>query len=191
MATEVSAHDLRRFSGVVGWLAVVFGVAVLAVGVFLIVKPHETLSTLTVIFGILLLVDGVIAFLGSIFGGGEGRGLLAVVGAVSAVAGLVLIKKPHESLTVVVLIIGIWLVVAGCVRLAQSLSADRERGSNIFIALVDIIAGIVLLAWPHIGVTAFAVIFGIVLVIRGLLYIVGGFTLRSAGHEAADAVEGT
>ena len=68
-------------------------------GVFFVVSPHETLSTFTVIAGIFLLFDGVLALLGSIFGKGEGRGLLALIGVLSAIAGLVLIKKPFDTLS--------------------------------------------------------------------------------------------
>ena len=39
-----------------------------------------------------------LAVIASIFGRGEGRGLLAMIGVVSAIAGLVLIKKPFEAL---------------------------------------------------------------------------------------------
>ncbi len=190
MASEqVSAHDLRKFSGVVGWLAVVFGIVLVGVGIFLIVSPKEAISTITVIVGILLLLDGVIAICSSIFSDGEGRGLLAIVGILSAIAGLILIKKPFETLVVLVLIVGIWLIVVGIARFAGALSERGDRGMNIFISIVDVIAGIVLLSVPHIGVSTFAVIFGIVLVIRGLLFIVGGFAFRSIGHDAADALE--
>jgi len=186
MASEPTANDIRKFSGVVGWTAVVLGVATLIVGIFLIVEPHETLKTIAIVFGILLLLDGIIALVGAIFGRGEGRGLLAMVGILCLVVGLFLIKKPSESLVVLVLIIGIWLIVVGVARLAEAASERNGRGINIFAGVVDIAAGIVFLAWPHIGAATFAVILGIVLVIRGLLYIAGGLTFRSAGREAAD-----
>jgi len=186
MASEPTAQDIRKFSGIVGWTAVVLGLATLIIGIFLIVSPHETLKTLAVIFGILLLLDGILALIGAIFGKGEGRGLLTIVGILGVVVGLFLIKKPYESLTVLVLIIGIWLIVVGIARLAEAVSESRERGLNIFSGLVDLAAGIIFLVWPHIGASTFAVILGIVLVIRGLLFIAGGLMFRSAGHEAAD-----
>jgi len=167
---------------------VALGVVTLIVGIFLIADPHETLKTLTVIFGILLVLDGIIALLGAIFSRAEGRGLLAVVGILGLIAGLILIKKPFASLTVLVLIIGIWLIVVGIARLAESASLREGRGMNIFVGIVDIIAGIVFLAWPHIGAATFAVVLGVVFVIRGLLFIAGGFMFRSAGHEAAELV---
>jgi uncharacterized membrane protein HdeD (DUF308 family) len=167
------------------WLLVLFGVVAIAVGVFFVASPHETLSTFTVIAGIFLLVDGVLAILTSIFGRGEGRGLLALVGALSAIAGLVLIKKPFGALTVLILIFGIWLVVEGVVRFAAAVGTPEGRAGNILIALVDIIAGIVILSWPNLGLATVAVIIGIVLILRGILFIATGWTLRKVGREPA------
>jgi uncharacterized membrane protein HdeD (DUF308 family) len=90
------------------WLPLLFGVAALGVGIFLVVSTHETLSTFTAIAAIFVLVDGVIATVASIFAGGDGRGLLALIGVLSAIAGLILIKKPFETLVVFTLIVGVW-----------------------------------------------------------------------------------
>jgi uncharacterized membrane protein HdeD (DUF308 family) len=169
------------------WLLVLFGIVAIAVGVFFIASPHETLSTFTVIAGIFLLVDGALAIFTSIFGRGEGRGLLALVGALSVIAGLVLIEKPFGALTVFILIFGIWLVVAGAVRFASALGTPEGRVPNILLALVDIAAGIVILSWPNLGLTTLAVIIGIVLILHGILFIATGWMLRSIGHAPAAA----
>src|SRR5271170_6307682 len=104
-------EELHRFASL-WWLVVLFGVAVLGVGIFFVASPHETLSTFTVIGGVFLLVDGVLAVIASIFGRGDGRGLLALIGVLSMIAGLVLVKKPFGTLVVFVLILGVWFVVA-------------------------------------------------------------------------------
>jgi uncharacterized membrane protein HdeD (DUF308 family) len=169
------------------WLLVLFGIVAIGVGVFFVVSPHETLTTFTVIAGIFLLVDGVLAILTSIFGRGEGRGLLALVGALSVIAGLVLIKKPFGALTVFVLIFGIWLVVEGIVRFASAVGTPEGRAGNILIGLVDIIAGIVILSWPSIGLATIAVIIGIALILRGILFIATGWMLHRARSEPAAA----
>ena len=44
-------EELHRFASL-WWLVVLFGLAVLGVGVFFVASPHETLSTFTVIAGI-------------------------------------------------------------------------------------------------------------------------------------------
>jgi uncharacterized membrane protein HdeD (DUF308 family) len=162
------------------WLVILFGVLVFGVGVFFLVSPHETLETFTIIAGILLLFDGALAIIASIVGRGEGRGLLAVIGVLSAIAGLVLIKKPFDTLVVFTVVFGIWLVVAGVVRFVTAFSLVEGRGGSIALAILDVAAGIVILSWPGIGLTTLAVIIGIVLILRGLLWIAAGWTLHRA-----------
>jgi uncharacterized membrane protein HdeD (DUF308 family) len=172
------ADDQLRGYASLWWLVMLFGVAVLGVGVFFVASPHETLSTFTVIAGVFLLVDGVLAILGSIFRRGEGRGLLAIIGVLSAIAGLVLIKKPFGTLVVFILIFGIWLVVAGVIRLVVAFGEPVGRGGNIAIAILDFIAGVVILSWPGPSLATLAVIIGIVLILRGILWIIAGWELR-------------
>ena len=102
----------------------------------------------------------------------------------SAIAGLILIKKPFETLVVFTLIVGVWFVVAGIVRVVSAFASREARGGNILIALLDLAAGAVILAWPDLGLATVAVIIGIVLIVRGALFIVAGWQLRSARPRA-------
>jgi uncharacterized membrane protein HdeD (DUF308 family) len=180
--STIAADELRPVTSL-WWLLVLFGVATFGVGVFFVVSPHETLSTFTVIAGILLLVDGVLAIFGSLFGKGEGRGLLAVIGVLSAIAGLLLIKKPFDTLVVFTLIVGVWFVVAGGVRFVVAVATPEGRGGNIVVAILDVIAGVVILSWPDLGLATLAVIIGIALILRGGLFVLAGWQLRTL-HRA-------
>ena len=177
-----AAYNLRPVTSF-WWLFVLFGVVTLGVGVFFVVSPHETLSTFTVIAGIFLLVDGVLALLASIFNKGDGRGLLALIGVLSVLAGLVLIKKPFDTLVVFTLIVGVWFVAAGIVRLVVALGSPEARGGNIVTAILDLIAGVVILSWPDLGLATLAVIIGIVLILRGVFFIASGWQLRKLNDD--------
>jgi uncharacterized membrane protein HdeD (DUF308 family) len=183
MSTPDNASELR----ILPWLGAIVGLATFGVGLFLIISPHETLKVLTVIAGILLLVDGAFAILGAILGGSENRGFLAIVGVLSLIAGLVLVKKPFDTLVVLTLIVGIWFVVAGVVRLVAAFAMIGSKAASIFTALVELVAGVLILSWPEIGLATFAVIVGIVMVLRGLLLMYAGWLLHkvqdSEGHE--------
>lgn len=181
MSTSAS-QELRPLTSL-WWLLLLFGVALLGLGVFFIASPDEGLSTISVIVGIFLLIDGLLAVAASIFGKGEGRGLLALIGVLSAIAGLILIKHPYDTLVVFTLIVGVWFVVAGVVRFVSAFSVDEGRGGSIAIALLDLAAGIVILAWPDLGLKTVAVIIGIVLVLRGILFIAAGWQLRKLNNE--------
>lgn len=167
------------------WLLALFGVATFGVGMFFVISPHESLKTFTVIAGIFLLVDGVLAIAGAVLGSRADRALLALVGVLSAIAGLVLIKRPFETLVLLTLIVGIWFVVAGGVRLAAAGTDHEARGANLALGALDLAAGIVILAWSHLSLATFAVIVGITLLLRGALLVAAGLELRRMGKLAA------
>ena len=169
---------------VLSWFLIVVGVLTLGVGVFFVASPDETLKVFTVLGGILLLVDGLLAIIGALVGVSESRGLLATVGVLSLIAGLVLIKKPFQTLLVLVVILGVWLVVAGIATFVSAFSQREARGANIFVAIVDLIAGIVILSWPKPSLSTLAVIFGIVLIVRGALFAYAGWAVRKLSRDA-------
>lgn len=172
------------------WLALLIGLASLVVGIFFVVSPHESLAVYAVVIGILLLFDGLLAVIESIFGRGEGRGVLATVGVLSLIAGVILIKHPFSTVTVFVMIFGIWLLAAGLVRLVVALSNREDRATGLAIAAIDIIAGLVILTWPDISLSVLAVIAGIILIIRGIAAIYAGILLRGAAKEFKNQLQG-
>lgn len=187
--STTAPDDMRPVTSL-WWLLLLVGIAAVGVGIFFIASPHESLSTFAVIAGIFLLADGVLAVGSSIFGRGESRGLVAVIGALSAIAGLILIKHPFNTLVAFTMILGVWFVVAGIVRFISSFSAQEARAEGFAIALLDIVAGTVILAWPDLGLATLAVIIGIVLIMRGILFIYAGWELHKAGAEIGGAMTG-
>lgn len=185
---EASVTQVETKPASIWWVPVVMGLIALGVGVFFVVNNDSTLKTVTVILGIFLLIQAVVEILVAIFGKGEGRGVLALIGVVTAIAGLLLVKKPFETLTVLILILGIVFVVAAIARLVEAVSTRAGRGGNLLICLVDLAAGVIILAWPDLTLTAIAVIIGIVLIVRGLLMVVFGFELRSAEKQLEQAL---
>ncbi len=130
------------------------------------------------IIGIFLLVDGVIEIIASIFGKGEGRGLVAVLGVLSIIAGLILVKHPFHALAALVIIVGIWFVVSGVVRFIAAFGDSEGRGTNIAVGILDVVAGAVVLIWPDLSLKTLAVIAGIIFIFRGVAFIYGGWELR-------------
>ena len=181
---EAEARNLVRS---LWWVSSLIGILTLGVGVFLVIAPHETLSTITVIVGILLVVDGLLAVLGSIFGERESRGVLALVGVLTVVAGLVLIKHPFETLVILTVIVGIWFVVAGIARFVASFSLEGGRTFSFFMAILDMVAGTVILSWPELGLATLAIIIGIVLIVRGFLLALLGWQLSRIPAEPSGA----
>lgn len=160
------------------WLFLLVGVISVVAGGILVAKPSHSLATLAVIFGIFLLIDGIVELVLS-FGRDEGhRALAAILGLLAIVVGVLLIRHPTHAVSAIGLLIGIWLIAAGVLRL---LRAGVTGGLlRVAIAVLEIIAGIIVVSDPHIGYATLAILLGIWLIINGLAWIGLGFVVRTA-----------
>ena len=158
------------------WLLAVLGAVSVVAGVLAISYPGITLLAVGIIFGCYLLLAGVVEIVQAIVGRPESRALSAIVGVVALIAGLVCIRRPGHSVLALVVVLGIYLVVAGGLRLVLAF-ADR-RWLAAMGAIADIALGIAILAVPKLGLTTLAVLFGISLIVRGLFACIGALQLR-------------
>ena len=161
------------------WLFVLLGLASLAAGAILLAQPSHSLATLAVIFGIFLLIDGIVELVSSFGRRAEHRALAAIVGVLGVIVGIALIRHPLHGVSAIAILIGIWLVAAGVIRLLWAIAAPHPLLAA-GIAVVEIIAGIVIVSNPHIGYTTLAVLAGIWLIINGVGTIAFGLLVRTA-----------
>lgn len=165
------------------WLAALIGIISIVAGVIVIAKPSNSLATLAVIFGIFILVDGIIELVGALSGHTQSRGLLAVLGVISVIAGVLLIRHPLGGVRAVALLIGLWLIAAGLVRLVAAFEVPGNRLWRIAVALVLGIFGVVIVASPHIGYATLAVITGIGFICYGIGMATLGWAMHAVRHE--------
>jgi uncharacterized membrane protein HdeD (DUF308 family) len=168
------------------WLFVVLGVICLVTGILAIVWPGITLLTLGIIAGVYLMIAAVMEIIDAIIGDPGGRALSAILGIVSLIAGLIFIRRPGESLLAIVIVAGIFLVSEGVIRIVRAFASTGARWWGVAIGAVDAIIGIIVLAWPNIGLATLAVFFAATMVIRGTFAIVAGFKLRSIRHAVEE-----
>lgn len=161
------------------WVFLLLGVLSLAAGVILIAQPSHSLATLAVVTGIFVLIDGIVELVSSLGRNVENRGLAAIVGVLGIVVGIVLIRHPFGGVSAIGIVIGIWLVAAGVVRMLHAVAGPRPLLSSL-IALVEIVAGIAVVSNPHIGYTTLAILLGIWLIINGIGTVAFGLLLRGA-----------
>ena len=76
------------------WLLVLIGIVSVVAGGILVAKPSHSLATLSVIFGIFLLIDGIVDVASSFGRGEENRALTAIFGLLAIVIGILLIRHP-------------------------------------------------------------------------------------------------
>lgn len=143
------------------WRLYVIGVLGLVAGVVVLVRPGHSLVALSVITGIFVLADALVAIVAAVVRRDESDSVALVLGVLGVVAGAALVRHPIGSITAVAFFLGIWLLAAGVVRLVAALDAPEHRGRRIAAGAALIVSGALIVSTPHIGYTTLALFAGI------------------------------
>jgi uncharacterized membrane protein HdeD (DUF308 family) len=182
MVDQVTRSDVRAATGG-WWLLALVGVLSIAAGITILIKPGDSLATLAVIAGIFLLVDGILELAASLLNGTPSRGSLALLGVLTAIVGVLLIRHPIGGIAAVALLIGIWLIAVGVLRVIAAFDFDEDRGWNIFAGAVELLAGIVIVSDPNIGFATLALLVGIAFILNGMGMFALGWSLHTVRRE--------
>jgi uncharacterized membrane protein HdeD (DUF308 family) len=176
-----------------GWMWLLgLGIVAIVIGVVVLVWPSQTLRVLGVLFGIYLLVSGVIEIMLAFAPGlrGGARFLSALTGGLSILLGVICFRGALESILLLALWIGFSWLIIGITRAVAAGSSPYVpyRGWQIFGGILLAIGGIVVIMAPVDSIFALAVLAGIWLIVIGVWQIVEAFVLRSRGAEVLHAL---
>jgi uncharacterized membrane protein HdeD (DUF308 family) len=168
------------------WIPLVAGVLSLVVGLAALAYPGPTLLVVGILFGAYLAAWGTMLVVDSVRREGAptfARVLGVIVGLLGLLAGLILLVRPGESVVTAALVLGFWWVLSGVMQLARGISTSEGRTWNVLLGLLGLVAGIVILAQPDIGLITLVWIVGFGLIFQGLIEIVAGLGIRRL-HKA-------
>ncbi|MFJ4829787.1 HdeD family acid-resistance protein [Streptomyces sp. NPDC088747] len=181
---EGPLHLLSRAA----WQAVLAaGVATLALGVMVLVWPGASLFAAGILFGLYLLVSGVLQ-LAAAFGTHAATSLRVMAfisGALSILLGLFCFRGAMQSILLLALWIGIGWLFRG---ITQTLAAASDpdvpaRGWQVFLGIVSLLAGIVLIVSPFESVAVLTLVGGCWLLAVGVTEIITAFRIRGRAHH--------
>jgi uncharacterized membrane protein HdeD (DUF308 family) len=119
-----SAHEL---SGGRRVASIVIGLLAIVLGLYCIRHYHVTIAALAIIVGLFWVIHGIADIGIGLFSGGlPGHALTVLAGVLSLFAGLIVLFWPTISLTVLVVVIGIWLIVYGVLAAILALGLRRS-----------------------------------------------------------------
>jgi uncharacterized membrane protein HdeD (DUF308 family) len=166
------------------WQAVLLiGISAALLGALVLAWPGATLVVLGVLFGIYLLVSGVLQIAAAFGTHAEAslRVLAFISGALSIMLGVFCFRSAFES----ILLLAVWIGVAWLFRgIAQTAAAASDvampaRGWQLFAGIVGTIAGLVVIASPFNSIGILTVFAGIWLIVTGVAEIVSSLRIRS------------
>jgi uncharacterized membrane protein HdeD (DUF308 family) len=164
-----------------GWTTVL-GILLVVLGFLSLVTPLVSGITVAVVVGALVLAGGIVHGVYAFRAASLGRGVLKfVIGAVTAVCGMLMLVHPLLGLASLTLFLAAYFVVEGVSRIffALELRPLKGWGWTLFGGILSLILGVLIWSqWPLSGAWAIGVLFGVNLMM-------GGWTLIALGTAVA------
>ncbi len=174
------------------WLLTVAGVLAIAAGIAVFAFPLESYVTLSVIFGVLVLLTGVAKLIASSTSGNFflGRGYVIAGGVIDLLLGLFLCIYPGITIMLLPIMMGLWIMYNSFIMIALAGDFDTfgipGAGWIVGGSVVMLILSILVLVNPFTaGVATVIVLAGVGLLVFGCLLCALSFKLKTV-HEYFD-----
>jgi uncharacterized membrane protein HdeD (DUF308 family) len=180
--TSPSSHTGMRVA--VGLL----GLAALVIGVVLLFNPVAAAHTLALLIGLAFVIGGLLEL--AVGWDSQRRWASFVLGAILVVGGILAAAWPGPTLFTVAFITGLSLIVHGGTRIGIAIVARHEISNWGWLALagaVNVVIGVVAIAWPQATVFVLSVILGLQIAVFGLLLVGAAFVHPGASVGAPAA----
>lgn len=178
------------------WGVVLRGIIALALGIFVLVRPLESVAAFALVIAIWALVDGITSIVHSF----DLRPLmknwwLVLLGGIisTAFGVLALYDYPMLSLTFAVLWLVWWLMITGIVGVYAAFQQRRlgmPWGATLFVGLLSVVAAIVGLVYPPATLAAIMSLIAFFAILVGIILLVGAFKLKSGQEDVKRALGG-
>jgi uncharacterized membrane protein HdeD (DUF308 family) len=168
---DSTSNGTARHTG----LRIALGILSIVVGVLVVARPVDTLFFVAILFGIQLVILGIVRIAAAASGSGLSRGLKIlsiVLGILTIIAGVICFTRPQASLVILAILLAVGWIADGIADLARGFSGQRSGGERtylIVLGVVSIVAGLVVAFFPGPSLALLTQIAGIALIIIGVL----------------------
>ena len=174
------------------WAAAIRGASAIVLGILAVTLPQLTLLGLVIIFALYCLVDGIFAIILAIRGARkhERWGWLAFSGIVSLITAGLALFYPYVTILVLVILFAAWALISGAATIAAGAKLSRSHGRWWLIAagVIAIVAGLLMVFLPPIGMLALIYLVAFQCLFAGITWLALAFHLR-ARHVAVSRTD--
>ena len=179
---QESVSGVAREIGRGWWVLLLYGIVALVFGVIAIMRPVEAAAAMAWAAGVMALVEAGISVI-ALFGKETpvSKGWLAFYALISLVFGVMAVMYPLAMAGSLVLVLGIWLIVAGIYRIIFAIRVRKVINGEWWLILggvLGILLGVMFLAQPLAGIVTTSLWIGIIAVAYGLFQIFAAFRVR-------------
>lgn len=187
------ANDIKSSYNRAKWALVIRGLFGIALGIFIIARPFDSVAALALVIAVWALGDGIVNIVHSF----DLRGVvphwwaMLLTGVISTAFGVAaLYYYPNLSLNFAVIWVALWLTLSGLVGIyvaVQERSLGVSWGWTLFFSLVAIAAGVVAIMRPAITIGALISVIASFGIIGGIVLLIGAGKMQSFQSDFAQA----
>jgi uncharacterized membrane protein HdeD (DUF308 family) len=162
------------------------GTTTLILGMIVLIWPKATLVVLALLFGCYLVISGVLSLVEGIShkeGASGMRVAYIVLGILGVLLGLFCLRRIDVTVLVLAFLISAFWIMRGCLDLAAAMSGAEYAGMRALTGALSLIAGILVLFWPGITLTALLIVAGIWLIMYGISLLFLGRQLHKLAKQ--------
>jgi uncharacterized membrane protein HdeD (DUF308 family) len=177
MSSSYSEAPPARHSGTTRTVVAVLGIATVLVGGVLLVNPFAAARTLALLIGLALVIGGCLEISVAWDSGRRVTGIL--LGGVLVLGGLLAMFWPGATVWTLAVVTGVSLLAHGIAEVLIALRSPAETPGRAWLALagaLNIVVGILALAWPETTVLVLSLALGVQILVFGVLLLVAAFS---------------
>jgi uncharacterized membrane protein HdeD (DUF308 family) len=149
------------------------------VGILMLVFPEKSALLAGIIFGIFVLIRGIVRVVVGIGGPGLtglGRTLSIIIGVILLAAGVIILVNITVGVEVLAIIIGISWIIDGIATLIES-SRAAARAFSIVTGIISVLAGVAMFFLGGLGVALIMIVIGAVALALAVVQVVGAIAV--------------
>lgn len=166
------------------WISIGSSILFILLGIFLFMKPETTIASISYILAVILFLVGIFAIVDFFRSKDEKKFVQMdlVYGAVSILAGLLLLLHPVALATFIPIILGIWIVISSASKIQYSmlLKASNRKAwlVTLIISLLMMLFGAIIVFNPFAGALVLTQLIGIFMMTYAIVELVQVIVIR-------------
>ncbi|MCW2944400.1 MAG: acid-resistance rane protein [Actinoallomurus sp.] len=153
------------------WVLAARGGSAIAFGTMVLAWPAATALSLSILFGLYALTDGILAAYAAFQAPPDTRPALVTEAVLGTVFGIVSLGWPSPTVLVITVLVGLWGIITGAAEIAIAIRVRKEIGGEFMYFLFgvfSILFGLIVLFSPVHGPIALGWLIGVCAVVYGI-----------------------
>ena len=174
--------------------SIIFSIIFIVLGFFLLLKPDGAIDFIAYVLGVLLIIWGVVLIIQYFTKKNDQQGFIQtsfVIGLLVFILGIVFLIKPKTIASIIPLLLGIWMIISGVLKLGYAITVNKQVKNiiPILLSLLIIGVGLFLVFNPFEGAEIITKAIGIIIIIYSILDIVECIFIRQLVSDIQTTVE--